>query len=91
MTARTIVGSGPRRRPLPLGREAVERALKVCRFWPPDARMTSARGDTPRDALERAFRLSPDAVAADETKPWLPSDVLDNSPEQLRERLRGYP
>jgi hypothetical protein len=63
----------------------------MCKFWPPDARMTTASGDTPRDALERAFRLSPDAVDDDEIEPWLPPAVMDDSPEQLRERLRGYP
>jgi hypothetical protein len=79
MSARTIVGSGPARRPLPLGREAVERALRLCEHWPP----ALARGqETPTGAAMRAYHLMRSS-GVDEVVSWPPREV--------RERLRGYP
>jgi hypothetical protein len=88
MTARTIVGSGPRRRPLPLGREAVERALRLCKFWP----FTGCPFDASCRAFEaRACKPSSPFMQDVTAASWLPSDLRRLTPEQLRERLRGYP
>jgi hypothetical protein len=80
MTARTIVGSGPCRRPLPLGREAVERAIRLCRFW---------KQPRPRDASVHAIR--PQWAVEGGNSDWLPRELIRDTVEQLRERLRGYP
>jgi hypothetical protein len=80
MTARTIIGSGPCRRTLPLGREAIERALRLCRFW---------KESRPRDASLQAIRPQWATVAGNSD--WLPSELHRDTVEQLRERLRGYP
>jgi hypothetical protein len=85
LTVRTIVGSGPRRRPLPLEREAVERALRVCAFWRCD----------PLSAACEAIAAREDAgIFADSIghpADWLPLGIVCETPDQLRERLRGYP
>jgi hypothetical protein len=82
MTARTIVGSGPRRRPLPLGREAVERALRTCKFW---------QCDMPIRAAIRAERVSGQRDGTGMPSQWLPGFLDMLTVKQLRERLRGYP
>jgi hypothetical protein len=87
MTARTIVGSGPRRRPLPLGREAVERALRMCKFWKQDEVVASSFAAS---ATEPAGEPS-DRRFIGFPHDWLPVSIIHESPEQLRERLRGCP
>jgi hypothetical protein len=76
MTRVTIVGSGFARRPLPLAREAVERAIRMCAFW--DA-------ETPLGARARGFTSVTGEDPADYEDHfdhhWLPTD-------RLRERLR---
>lgn len=85
MTARTIVGSGPARRPLPLGREAVERALRLCRYH---GGVTAERSSEYAFARRRAG-LHDMWISLSAT--WLPADISNETVEQLRERLRGYP
>jgi hypothetical protein len=90
MTARTIVGSGPRRRPLPLGREAVERAIRHCEWSSghdtamSSGRLYGARLDALRENNGGTLRASPPCQ-------WLPFQLRYENVEQLRERLRGYP
>jgi hypothetical protein len=87
MTARTIVGSGPRRRPLPLGREAVERAIRLCKFH---------GVDWPALACAHIYGLRIDALGYENMRAsapvdYLPVDLRHESVDELRERLRGYP
>jgi hypothetical protein len=85
MTARTIVGSGPRRRPLPLEREAVERALRMCEFWGQPAPWQATVMAGAFSTVHRGPRRGPIP------REFLPADLRRETPEQLRERLRGYP
>lgn len=81
MKPRTIVGSGPARRPLPMGREAVERALRLCTAW---------RGENPSNAAYGA-ELNGHHNGNGHPSDWLPEEISRESVDQLRERLRGMP
>jgi hypothetical protein len=84
VTARTLVGSGPRRRTLPLGREAAERALAAIKFHGAEtAGMSSAYAFNNRINLDDMWAAPPAA--------WLPSELRSALADELRERLRGYP
>ncbi len=70
---RTIVGSHPHRRTLPMGREAIERALRLCRAWPrsavagsDNAQGAATRADYARNADLRNGSLGPE---------WLPDEA----------------
>jgi hypothetical protein len=84
VSGRTIVGSGPYRRPLPLGREAVERALGMCRFWGSTSPWYASTEATKQCGLEGAGR-------ADSVPMWLPIALYCEHVDELHERLRGYP
>lgn len=84
-TNRTIVGSGPARKPLPYGREAVERAIKHCKFW---------RQPSARDACCDVWRVRQAQMTGARSTPaasWLPLDIRSDTPAELRELLRGMP
>jgi hypothetical protein len=76
MTARTLIGSGPHRRSLPPGREAVERAIRMSKFWGAG----TLAADCPTTYSTRVLLGA-----------WLPAELRGETVEQLRERLRGYP
>jgi len=93
--SRTIVGSWPRRRALPEGREALERALDLLRAWPCDH--TSARAlerrSTPTGSAAKAARLvvwpSANMVESEEAYvDWLPERYRDMSVAGLLAELR---
>ena len=76
---RAIVGSIPHRREIPSGREAVERAVRHCRFW---------GEDTPGYASMRAFvarNERPDSGTV--FVEWLPDEYRYESLETLKSRL----
>ena len=84
---RTIVGSGPARKPLPFGtaaekREAIERAIKHCEFW---------RSATPFDASTNAWSSLGMPSSDIPTAEWLPDEVVDASLVRLRELLQDMP
>lgn len=91
MSRRTIVGSGPARKPLPYGREAVERALACCKFWR-TSQSAAVAGGIARVSRRIGWSITPEAS-------WLPDEVVgvglvrlrDLSVRQLRELLRGLP
>ena len=89
---RTLVGSYPHRQQL-RGREAVERALALCKAWPadPKSRVAFERDESPRGAAARAFWARWDAVAGDITEApsvaWLPEELRDVLPGSLVARL----
>lgn len=83
MTLRTIVGSGPSRRPLPMGREAVERAIHMCEFW--RAQHPARAGGIAAHA--RGLDGDVGGLALD----WLPVELAYETRAELRERLRGMP
>ena len=83
---RTIVGSGPARKPLPYGREAVERAIKHCEFWGtnrPDHASGSAWGNVCLfDDMHGHPGRSPS---------WLPARLQGQTVYALAELRRGMP
>jgi hypothetical protein len=82
MTKRTIVGSGPARRPLPMGREAVERAIRMCTWW----------GElTCENAMYSAYEIIFDEHSATMFLDWLPEELRGVTVDRLRERLRSMP
>ena len=91
MSRLAIVGSWPHRRQL-RGREAVERALALCKAWPPG--VDPDPDDNPRGACARAYRHH-----ASRSRPWprlastcwLPPLVTALDREQLEYLLDGQP
>lgn len=85
---RTIVGSWPHRRQL-RGREALERALALCKAWPPEYERT----DSPRAACTRAFWARSEATEGDVNEApyvgWLPASLHELSVADIIRMLRG--
>ncbi len=90
MSRRTIVGSPPRRKPLH-GREAVERALALCKAWPPDpaGEFEFERQDDPRGACARAFWSRRAGVGRPYIPLWFPPIVAALETATLERLLAG--
>ena len=94
-TKRTIVGSGPARKPLPYEtdaerREAVERALKCCEAALPTPSLLGA-SRTPAGASWKAWATRPMLQRDAQPAGWLPAELRYMDTGQLRELLRGMP
>jgi len=83
---RTVVGSGPARKPLAYGREAIERAIRHCEFW---------RCNTANLASEHAWRRLAGAGRIPYMpwtgEDWWPGQITHTTVAKLRELLRGMP
>lgn len=94
MSARTVVGSWPSRQALPEGREALERALRLCEGRAKLFRHRGRRGPAynmfaPVNASDAAYRGGADeSVLPEDVAGWLPERYRDMSVTALREELR---
>ena len=86
----TIVGSGPVRKPLPYGQEAVERAIRMCEFWSADdPQHASSEAWERRRAPHRGLSLRDSLCTEDPLPSWLPYELRVVSLKRLRGLLRG--
>lgn len=95
MSTQTIVGSWPHRRALPEGREAVERALRLCmgrRRMFQDRRWLRPAYNmfTPANVCDAAYRGGDgdESIPAEDFAGWLPERYRSMSVAALREELR---